>query len=244
LKNRVMSFAAAALVATLALTGCASRELPSDPSIQRVADVTEIGVPVPADLFDRQQPYRIGPFDIISYSVFGIQGMSGELQVDAGGRISIPMVGAIDAAGRTTEELAAVVREGLRANYVRDPRVTFNLQRMQSQMVTVEGDVNQAGLYPIVNDMTLLRALASARGLNERARDENVMVLRTVEGRRYAALYNLRAIRQGAYPDPRIYGNDIVVVDRARNRTLFRDLLQTLPSVLTPLIILLQNNSN
>jgi polysaccharide biosynthesis/export protein len=232
------------LSAALALSACGGRVPPPDPSIARVEDLATLPVPVPADLFDRSQPYRVGPLDIISYSVLNMAGMQGELQVDAGGRILIPIVGPIDAAGLTTAELADRVRQSLRRNYVRDPQVTFNLVRIQSQSVTVDGSVTVPGNYPMVNDMTLVRSIAAARGLAETGSDQDVVVLRTIEGRRYAAFYSLRAIRLGAYPDPRIYANDTIIVGRSNARELWRSILQLAPLFVSPLVVLLQNNTN
>lgn len=225
------------------VAGCASGRLPEPhPSISRVPDLAAQGVPVSGDLFNREQSYQIGPFDVLRYSVFGIEGMEGEIQVDAGGRIAIPLAGSVDAAGRTSEQLADDIAAKLRAAYVRDPKVTVNLYKMQSQMVTVDGEVEQPGLYPIVNDMTLTRAIASARGLSERGSQRNVVILRKIEGKQYLALFNLRDIRQGAYPDPKVYANDVVIVDNSRGHQLLRDFVQILPSFAGPLYLLIDGN--
>lgn len=230
-------------VASFALSGCVGRLPPADPRIARVQDFTGLPVPVSSDLFDRSQPYRIGPLDVINYSVLGITGMQGELQVDAGGQILIPIAGPIEAAGLTTAELADKVRMSLRAHYVRNPEVTFNLVRIQSQSVTVDGGVAVPGNYPLVNDMTLIRSIAAAHGLSETASDQNVVVLRAIEGRRYAAFYNLHAIRQGVYPDPRIYSNDTVIVGRSGAKELWRAALQLAPLLVSPLVLLLQKKN-
>ena len=70
-----------------------------------------------------------------------------------------------------------------------------------------------------------------------------MVVLRTVNGQRMAALFDLRAIQLGAYDDPEIYANDIVVVSEDRARRLFRDALQSAGLLLTPLVALLGNNN-
>ena len=88
--------------------------------------------------------------------------------------------------------------------------------------------------------MTLLRVVASARGLSEFAREDDVVILRTVDGRRMAGLYNIDAIRRGAYDDPSVYANDIIIVGDSPQRRLFRDIVSVSPLVAAPLIALLQ----
>jgi polysaccharide export outer membrane protein len=115
-----------------------------------------------------------------------------------------------------------------------------NLVETVSQVVTVEGQVAQPGLYPVVGRMTLLRAIATARGMTQAANQRDVVVFRTVSGQNMAALYNVDAIRRGSYADPDIYANDVVVVGESRARRLFETLLQAAPLLTTPLILLLQ----
>ena len=88
--------------------------------------------------------------------------------------------------------------------------------------------------------LTLMRAVAQAKGVNEFARLNDVVVFRTVKGQSLAALYDLDAIRDGTYADPRIYPADVVVVgDTAATRRLLR-FVQALPLVTTPLVLALQ----
>ncbi|MBN9927011.1 polysaccharide export protein, partial [Listeria monocytogenes] len=77
---------------------------------------------------------------------------------------------------------------------------------------------------PVTNQMTLVRAIASAKGLTEFAKIDDVVILRTVNGNKMAGLYNLSAIRRGGYDDPPIYANDVIVVGDSSQRRLFRDL--------------------
>ena len=228
---------AAAIVMTLA--GCASRQYGSDNSVTRVESLSGVPVPNGAAVFETVVPYRFGPLDKLRYSVLGIEGMTGEVQVDTGGRISMPLIGSLLVLGRTPQEVEADATAALRRNYVRQPVVTINVLEINSQTVTVDGSVREPGIYPLQADMTLLRAIASAKGLTDFGREQNVMVLRAVEGKRYAALYNLEAIRQGAYRDPQLYSGDIVVVDESRSKRVFRDVLTAAPAVLSPLVLLL-----
>ena len=204
------------------------------------------GLPAPirSDLVAPDRLALIGPLDTIEVSVFGVPDLSREMQVDASGRISMPLVGELDAGGRTADELATVIEASLTGRYVRNPDVTVNIKSLVSQVVAIDGQVVEPGLYPVTNQMTLLRAVASAKGLSEFAREDDVVILRTVEGRRMAGLYNIDAIRRGLYDDPAIYANDVVVVGDSPQRRLFRDFVSVAPLLAAPLVAILDNSSN
>lgn len=201
---------------------------------------SELPAPVRGDLVAGDRPALIGPLDTIVVDVFNVPDLSRELQVDASGRIAMPLVGVLDARGKTAGELAVAVEAALRGRYVRSPEVTVNIKSSVSQVVTVDGQVGEPGLYPVTNQMTLMRAVASAKGLSEFAREDDVVILRTVSGRRMAGLYNIGAIRRGAYEDPPIYANDVIVVGDSPQRRLFRDVVSLAPLLAAPLIALLQ----
>ena len=200
----------------------------------------ELPPPTGADLVASTTAYRIGPLDKLSISVFGVPDLSGKFQTDAAARISMPLIGEIDAAGETPNELAADVAQRLRNHYVRDPQVTVNLEETTSQVFTVDGQVTQPGNYPVVGDMSLIRAVATAKGAGEFARMEDVVVFRTVDGKSMAALYNLGSIRRGLYPDPKIYAHDIIVVGDSKARRMFQQFIQITPLLTTPLILILE----
>ncbi len=151
----------------------------------------------------------------------------------------MPLIGTIDARGKTAAELANAIEDALRGRYVRDPDVTVNIQSSVSQVVTVDGQVVEPGLYPVTNQMTLLRAIASAKGLSTYAREDDVVILRTVDGRKMAALYDIGALRRGLYDDPSIYANDVVVVGDSPARRLFRDVVSVSPLLVAPIVALL-----
>lgn len=229
------------LVTPLVLASCAGQ-----PSIQSTQNLTVIegasALPPPTrtDLTAGDRVVLIGPLDTISVNVFGVPELSRQVQVDASGKIAMPLIGTVDAGGKSAEELALAVEQQLSGRYVRNPDVTINIVSSVSQVVTVDGQVVEPGLYPVTNQMTLLRAVASARGLTEYAAEDDVVILRTVEGRRIAGLYNIGAIRRGAYADPSIYANDVIVVGDSPQRRLFRDLVSVAPLLAAPIIALLQ----
>jgi polysaccharide export outer membrane protein len=211
-----------------------------DPGIS-VAQDTALPVPAARDVTASVRPYLVGPFDKLKIDVFGVEELSNrEVQTDASGHVAFPLVGTVDAAGRTPEEIARIIADRLRGKYVRDPQVSVNLIETLSQVVTVDGQVQKPGIYPVVGDMSLLRAIASAQGTTEYARTNNVVVFRTVAGQRYAGLYNLDGIRRGNYPDPAIYANDVVVVGESTALRRFDRFLQIVPLITSPLVLLLR----
>lgn len=230
-----------ALSFVIATSGCASREpLISTGQLTVIQDSAMLPAPTRQDLTAADRPALIGPLDTIQVDVFNVPDLTREMQVDASGRIAMPLVGTIDARGRTAGELAQAVEVALRGRYVRNPEVTVNIKSSVSQVVTIDGQVIEPGLYPVTNQMTLLRAIASAKGLSEFARQEDVVILRTVGARKMAGLYNIAAIRRGAYDDPPIYANDVIVVGDSPQRRLFRDFVSLAPLLAAPLIAVLQ----
>lgn len=225
------------------LAGCGGApRLGSSASPVSVVPGNNLPEPVRGDLVEASRPYLIGPFDKLDISVFGVDELrQQQVQVDASGRLSFPLVGALEVGGRTPNEVAALIRDRLRAQYIRNPQVTVNLTETVSQVVTVDGQVQQPGLYPVVGKMTLMRAVATARGLSEYAKEEDVVVFRTVRGQKYAALYNLKAIRRGSYEDPEVFANDVVVVGESSAKRLFRNIISVAPLLTAPLIVALQN---
>ncbi|MEG8028210.1 polysaccharide biosynthesis/export family protein [Sphingomonas aerolata] len=225
----------------LALSACASDEHIVSTAQLTVVDTAQ-GLPVPTrqDLTAADRPSLIGPLDTIQVDVFNIPDLTRELQVDASGRIAMPLIGAVDARGKTAAELGQAIEAALRGRYVRKPEVTVNIKSSVSQVVTIDGQVVEPGLYPVTNQMTLIRAIASAKGFSEFAKQDDVVILRTVNGRRMAGLYNVAAIQRGAYEDPAIYANDVVVVGDSPQRRMFRDIVSVAPLLAAPLVALVQ----
>lgn len=235
----VMRYFGLFLTVCLLAGGCASSRIEPNGRVTRI-QADSMPAPAGADL-RAGRPYYLGPLDLLSIGVVGMDDLNQQdIQVDASGRINFPMVGSIEAAGKTPAEVAGLIEQGLRARHVRDPQVSVNLRKTESQVVTVDGEVREVGTYPVVGRMSLLRAVAAAKGPTEYAKLDDVVVLRTVDGKNYAALYNLRAIRQGAYEDPEIYANDVVIVGNSSARRLFQNFLSIVPLLTTPLILLLQ----
>ena len=85
------------------------------------------------------------------------------------------------------------------------------------------------GIYPITGRTTLLQAIAIGGGMQRIASESSVVVFRVVDGQRMAAVFDVTQIRSGQAPDPEIYGDDIVVVDKSKVKSVYRAIIESLP---------------
>ena len=135
-----MRLIALGLAAILALASCSSGPpLTPSASLTVLNDHSELPAPQRADLIAADRPSLIGPLDTISIDVFGLPELSRDMQVDASGRVAMPLIGTIDARGKTAEELAKSVELAPGSRLVRDPHVTVNIRHSVTQVVTVDG---------------------------------------------------------------------------------------------------------
>ena len=234
-----MKFAvlSATMLATLA-GACAEDRFVGRPGLTMVQQQA-LPEPLATDLVSAPRSQVLGPFDQVSVEVFGLPEFSRTVTIDRSGNISLPLVGEIAASGRTPAQLNELVRQRLRASYVRNPRVTTNVTQVVSQVITVGGQVRTPGLYPVTGRMTLMRAIARAEGTTEFARENYVLVFRRVDGRDVVGLYDIRAIKQGLYEDPEVFANDVVQVDDSRARRLFTLAIQSSGLIVAPLVAIL-----
>ena len=196
--------------------------------------------PTASDLYAQADFAGIRPFDTLIIDVFGIQELSRrKVRVDGNGEIGFPLIGNVQVSGLTTSEISRLIEGKLKGKFVREPQVTTNLESSENSTFTVYGQVRQPGVFPIVGEGTLLKAVATARGLAEYGDSKEVIVFRTVNGERLATLYNIEAISRGAYNDPRIYPNDTIVVGDDKARRLFDDVVGVATILVTPLTIVL-----
>lgn len=228
------------MVALVTLAGCAGKPKPLVSSPEVIAlDAKEL--PNPVLLNDPgTKPYAIGPLDKLQIYVVGIEELSlVDVQVDPMGRISMPLAGVIVVGGLQLPEVEQEIVLRLRLAHVRNPVVSVNYKEVVSQTFSIDGEVKRPGLYPAPVKLTLMQAVARGEGISDVANLEDVVVFRTVKDQRYAALFNLKAIRRGAYGDPAIFPGDIIIVGDSKARRLFLQILQVVP-LLTPVIVLIK----
>lgn len=172
---------------------------------------------------------RIGPLDLLEVSVFGAPDLDGEYQVDIEGQLRLPLVGTVKALGLTASQLAGELEQSLGERYLQNPEVTVRISEAQKRYVTVDGSVEEPGMYPVEGQLTLLQAVALSGGPTDSANRRRVVIFRQIEGKRHAAAFDLRKIRNGDEIDPMVYANDIVVVDGSEARRTYGDFLRSVP---------------
>ena len=218
--------------AALAVSGCASSPPPMQSTqFVSVLDTSELPAPL-------EGTGLLGPLDKVRVDVFGVEELTREVQVDGSGRMSYPFIGSIEVTGQTPEQVETLIARGLADGYVRNPQVSVNLLDSVSQTIAVEGEVERPGVYPAAGQLTLLRALALAGGPTDFALREQVIVFREVGNDRYAAVYDLDAVRRGQLNDPRIYANDTIVLGDSPRRRAIDRLVTIAPVLASPLVVL------
>jgi polysaccharide export outer membrane protein len=144
-----------------------------------------------------QKAYQIGPDDMLRIDVWKEPELSGTVAVRPDGRISIPLLNDVQAAGSTPMELATVLANKLK-QFLADPQVTIAVIGMNSRRVFVAGEVNRPGQVTLVPGMTILQGLAAAGGLTPFAKQKKIYVLRRSEGHQQKLTFNYKeAIHTG-----------------------------------------------
>jgi polysaccharide export outer membrane protein len=126
--------------------------------------------------------YLIGPDDVLSIVFWRDKDMSAEVVVRPDGRISLPLLNDIQAAGSTPEELRAQLEKAA-AKYIAEPNATVVVKTINSRKVYITGNVLKPGTYPLTGDMSVLQLIAVAGGLQEYADSKKIVVMRKEDGR-------------------------------------------------------------
>ena len=181
--------------------------------------------------------YRVGPQDLIEIVVYGLPELARTVRVNAKGQISLPLIGQVDVTGLTAQALERTIAERLSEKYLQNPQVTVFIKEFTTLRFTVEGAVNRPGVYPLVGQMTLLRALAVAGGQGPLSDMTEILLFRvTPVGESISVKYDATKIRTGEAPDPLIQNDDLVVINRSKARAAFKDsLFRDILDVLNPI---------
>ena len=174
--------------------------------------------------------YRIGAQDLLAISVFGVEELAKEVRVNSNGQISLPLIGGVMAGGKTIPELEAELARKYSDGFLQNPQVSVFVKEFTSQRVTLEGALKSPGIYPITGRTTLLQGIALAGGVDDKIADlGGIVLMRQVDGKRAVAVYDLRQVRKGLAEDPQLYGDDIIVVEQAGSKTLYRNIIESMP---------------
>jgi polysaccharide biosynthesis/export protein len=156
--------------------------------------------------------YVIGPEDVLHVAVWKEADLTATLPVRPDGKISLPLLNDVQAAGLTPMQLADSLTEKLK-KYVAAPRVTVVVTQINSKRIYLAGEVSHAGAIPMLPDMTVLQALSSA-GLTQFANTKKIYVLRTRNGQQEKMPVNYRKLLKGEEMEHnyRLQPGDTIVV--------------------------------
>jgi polysaccharide export outer membrane protein len=157
--------------------------------------------------------YVIGPEDVLNISVWKEPDVSGSVPVRPDGKISLPLLNDVQAAGLTPMQLTDDLTEKLK-QFITDPRVTVTVSTVNSRRVYVLGEVTRPGAITLSPDMTVLQALTSAGGPSPYAKTAKIYVLRKENGTQTKLPFNYKDVIKGGSVDQNISlkaGDTIVV---------------------------------
>lgn len=144
--------------------------------------------------------YRIGVPDLLEVRVWEQPELSGTALVRTDGRISVPLVGDLQAEGRTPEELSALLEAEL-AEYVTDPKVDVAVLEMRSQVVSIiGGGIQRSGVLELRHEMRVLDAIAEGGGFTPFAKKSKIKVLRKADGGESELLFDYTSFVNGRAP--------------------------------------------
>ena len=141
--------------------------------------------------------YVIGVADDLDVSVWKDPELSAKgVPVRPDGKIALPLLGDVAAQGLTPSQLAANITDRLR-KYMSDPRVNVNVSAVNSRRYYILGEVNHTGVFPLLNDMSVLQALSTAGGLTPYAKTKKIYVLRNTNGKQETYPFNYNDVVKG-----------------------------------------------
>jgi polysaccharide export outer membrane protein len=155
--------------------------------------------------------YKIGPQDVLRIDVWKEAEVSRSVPVRPDGKISLPLLNDVQAAGLTPMELANVITEGLK-KFITSPQVTVSVSEINSRRVYVTGEVTKPGAYPLVPNMTALQLITSASGFTQFARIKGIYILRTEGGKQVKHPFSYKDVLNGKSEDFALQPGDTIVV--------------------------------
>jgi polysaccharide biosynthesis/export protein len=157
--------------------------------------------------------YVIGGQDVLDISVWKETELTRTVPVRPDGKISLPLLNDVQAAGLTPTQLAAQITESLK-KFVTNPQVTVIVAQINSQRIYILGEVARAGAYPLLPNMTILQGLSSAGGFTLYANTKKIYMFRTENGKQVKYPFNYKDVINGKATEENVVlkaGDTIVV---------------------------------
>ncbi len=200
---------ALALAPGLVSTGAAAQQPPAA-ATRPDAVPPPRGAESPADA---PADYIIGPEDVLSIVYWRDKDMTGDVAVRSDGKISLPLLNDVQAAGLTPTQLRDWLVEASK-EYFEDPAVSVGVKQMNSRKVFITGEVHKPGPYPLVGPTTVLELISLAGGLKDYADRKNILIVRTENGRKLSYLFNYKDVvsRKNLEQNIELKPHDTVIV--------------------------------
>jgi len=173
--------------------------------------------------------YKIASGDTLDVDVFNVSTLNRTVQVDAKGNIELPLIGTMDAKGKTSLQLSNDIAARLSEKYLQSPHVLVSVKQGKTNKYTVDGAVRTPGVFELTEQLTLLQVIAKSGGLIESGNSRAVHVFRTVNRQKVAGVFNLDAIRKGKADDPAIYPADMIIVSDSQSKRMWRQVVGATP---------------
>ena len=157
--------------------------------------------------------YRIGAQDLLRIDVWREDQLTRTVPVRPDGKVTLPLLNDVQAAGLTPMELANAIREELK-KFITNPQVTVSVTEINSRRIYVNGEVNKSGAYQLLPHMTVLQALSGSGGFTPFARVKSIYILRMQDGKSVKIPFNYKEAIRGKNPDQNVElepGDTIVV---------------------------------
>lgn len=140
--------------------------------------------------------YVIGTDDLLSIVYWKDKDMSADAQVRPDGRIALPLINEVVAAGLTPDQLREKLSEESK-KYMEDANITVVVRQINSRRVFITGEVNKPGPYPLTASTSVMQLIAMAGGLREYANSKKIIIMRTEKGRPISLAFNYRDVTAG-----------------------------------------------
>jgi polysaccharide biosynthesis/export protein len=147
--------------------------------------------------------YVIGPDDVLTIVFWREKDMSAEVVVRPDGKISLPLLNDVDAAGITPDQLRLNLEKAA-GKLMSDPNASVVVKTINSRKVYITGNVMKPGTFPLTGEMTVLQLIAVAGGLQEYADSKNIVILRKVDGREQRFKFNYKDVTKQKNPEQNI----------------------------------------
>jgi polysaccharide export outer membrane protein len=187
------------MLTAVALVSCAAASaLAQAPTVRSTAAANQTPAQPATVSASTQVPadYVIGPDDVLTIFFWREKDLSGDVSVRPDGRISLPLINDVEAAGLTPEQLR--VRLTAAADkYIEEPTVTVVVKQINSRKVFITGQIAKPGAYPMMVPTTVMQLITLAGGVQEYADGKNIQILRTENGRPVSLRFNYDEVKRG-----------------------------------------------